>query len=136
MLNVGLDSLEWLYNLQIASAGFFRPVSTSGIRRGEKQKTLFDQQPLEAHSNLSACLAVFKETSDQNWFRRAANIFEWYMGNNDLGLEVYDSSTGGCRDGMHIDRLNFNQGAESTLSFLLSLVEMQAAQYEVKLFNV
>ena len=50
------------------------------------------------------------------------------MGWNDLGIEVYSPSTGGCRDGLHVDRVNRNQGAESTLAFLLSLAEMQLAQ--------
>jgi hypothetical protein len=45
-----------------------------------------------------------------------------------LGLALYDSSTGGCRDGLHIDRVSQNQGAESTLAFLLSLAEMHALQ--------
>jgi hypothetical protein len=47
------------------------------------------------------------------------------MGRNDLGTPLYDAATGGCRDGLHADRLNENQGAESTLSFLLGLAEMQ-----------
>lgn len=135
MVNAGIASIEWLYSMQTAPAGYFRPVSTAGTKRGQTDRKLFDQQPLEAHSTLSTCLAVFRDTSDINWFRKSVNVFEWYMGRNDLGLDVYDPTTGGCRDGLHIDRLNFNQGAESTLSFLLSLVEMQIAQNEVKLFN-
>lgn len=50
------------------------------------------------------------------------------LGRNDLRLPVYDSTTGGCRDGLHPDRLNQNEGAESTLAFLLSLLEMRLAQ--------
>ena len=46
------------------------------------------------------------------------------MGRNDLGLALYDAATGGCCDGLHPDRTNQNQGAESTLAFLLSLCEM------------
>ena len=57
------------------------------------------------------------------------------MGWNDLGLGLYSPETGGCRDGLHVDRVNGNQGAESTLAFLLSLAEMQLAQNVVTSFK-
>ena len=46
-------------------------------------------------------------------------------GRNALGVSVYDKATGGCHDGRHIDRLNENQGAESTLSLIQSMLEMK-----------
>ena len=57
------------------------------------------------------------------------------LGWNDLGLELYSTSTGGCRDALHVDRVNQNQGAESTLAFLLSLAELQLMQNAVTVFN-
>jgi hypothetical protein len=57
----------------------------------------------------------------------AARAFDWFLGQNDLQQWLYDPSTGGCRDGLHADRTNRNQGAEATLSFLLALCEMRAA---------
>jgi hypothetical protein len=71
-----------------------------------------------------ASVAAYEATGDASWFREARRAFEWFLGRNDLGMEVYDADTGGCRDGLHVDRLNSNQGAESTLAFLLALVEM------------
>lgn len=62
------------------------------------------------------------------WVAEACRAFEWFLGRNDLRLALYDSTTGGCRDGLHVDRLSQNQGAESTLAFLLSLAEMKALQ--------
>jgi hypothetical protein len=67
-------------------------------------------------------------TSDFLWYERAQCAFDWFVGWNDLGLELYSPETGGCRDGLHVDRVNGNQGAESTLAFLLSLAELQLAQ--------
>jgi hypothetical protein len=55
-------------------------------------------------------------------------VFKWFLGGNDLGLPLYDQQTGGCRDGLHIDRVNQNQGAESTLSYLLALAELYHVQ--------
>ena len=57
--------------------------------------------------------------------REARLAFEWFLGGNDLGLDIYDAKSGGCCDGLQEDRINLNQGAESTLSFLLSLGEMK-----------
>ena len=54
---------------------------------------------------------------------------------NDLGLALYDPGTGGCRDGLHVDRLSQNQGAESTLAFLLSLAETRALQNTLTSFK-
>ena len=56
------------------------------------------------------------------------SAFNWFLGDNDLQLPLYDSATGGCRDGLHPDRVNQNQGAESTLSFLMALLEMRTLQ--------
>jgi hypothetical protein len=60
--------------------------------------------------------------------QEAQRVFSWFLGKNDLGLPLYDATTGGCRDGLHPDRINENQGAESTLSFLMALLEMQATK--------
>ncbi len=76
---------------------------------------------------VSACLEAFRITQDPFWSREAKLVFEWFLGRNDLGLPLYDSSTGGCNDGLHKDRVNENQGAESSLAFHLSLAEMMAA---------
>jgi hypothetical protein len=88
----------------------------------------FDQQPIEANAMLSACLEAYGASGETWWLREARRAFEWFLGGNDLGLPLYDAQTGGCRDGLHIDRTNQNEGAESTLAFLISLAEMRRAQ--------
>ena len=70
----------------------------------------------------SACLEAYRSTGDERWRTEARRAFEWFLGRNDLNLPLYDPTTGGCRDGLHPDRPNENQGAESTLSFLSSLL--------------
>jgi hypothetical protein len=67
-------------------------------------------------SSLSACLDAFRITGDIGWYDYATQALEWFFGRNALGVSMYDKASGGCRDGLHIDRLNENQGAESTLS--------------------
>ena len=73
---------------------------------------------------VSACLEAYAITDDVSWRTAAVRCFEWFLGRNDLGESLYDPSTGGCRDALLQDRLNQNQGAESTLAFHLSLAEL------------
>ncbi len=131
----GLDSLAWLADHQTASEGHFRPVGSNGFWRRGAEPARFDQQPLEAHAMVSACLEAFRSTNDRVWFTRARRAFEWFLGANDLGGSVYDATSGGCRDGLHPDRANQNQGAESTLAFLLSLLEIQGMQNALSAFE-
>jgi hypothetical protein len=53
-------------------------------------------------------------------------MFTWFLGQNQIQQAIYDPISGGCRDALHFDRLNDNEGAESTLSFLLALMDMRA----------
>jgi glycosyltransferase involved in cell wall biosynthesis len=124
----GLRALRWLTELQISEKGHFRPVGSNGFYRRGGARANFDQQPIEAHATVSACLEAYRATSDLWWYEQAHRAFDWFIGWNDLGLELYSPETGGCRDGLHVDRVNGNQGAESTLAFLLSLAEMRVAQ--------
>ena len=78
---------------------------------------------------VAACLEAFRATQDDFWTREAKRAFEWFLGRNDLGLPIYDSSTGGCADGLHHDRVNENQGAESSLAFHLALSDMNYAEH-------
>ena len=74
---------------------------------------------------VSASLEASRITADGSWRKEARRAFEWFLGRNDLNLPIYDPMTGGCRDGLHPDRANENQGAESTLAFLQALLELR-----------
>ncbi len=129
MISSGLESLEWLMNMQRSETnGHFVPIGSQGFCRQNGEKARFDQQPLEAAGAVSACLQAYRVTGDERWRGEAWSAFNWFLGANDLELPLYDSATGGCRDGLHPDRANENQGAESTLSFLMALLEMQSLQ--------
>lgn len=133
VLERGLKTLRWLADVQISEHGHLRPIGSNGFYPRGGPRALFDQQPIEAHAMVSASLAAYRATSDPWWFEQAHRAFDWFLGWNDLGLELYSPSTGGCRDALHVDRVNGNQGAESTLAFLLSLAEMQRMQNTVTL---
>src|SRR5437773_6786808 len=128
VLQRGLQALRWLTELQISEKGHFRSIGTNGFYRRGGVRANFDQQPIEAQAMVSACLEAYRATADLWWYEQAQRAFDWFIGWNDLGLELCSPKTGGCRDGLHVDRINRNQGAESTLAFLLSLGEMRLAQ--------
>ncbi|MBI1754603.1 MAG: glycosyltransferase family 4 protein [Acidobacteria bacterium] len=128
-LEIGLKSLRWLTSLQTAQAGHFRPIGSNGFCERDGAHADFDQQPVEAQAMVAACLEAFRATQDVTWSREAKRAFEWFLGRNDLGVSLYDSSSGGCSDGLHRDRISENQGAESTLAFHLSLAEMNFAEH-------
>jgi len=129
MLSAGLESLEWLLELQRCETnGHFVPIGSQGFYRQGGEKARFDQQPLEAAGAVSACLQAYRVTGESRWRIEAWSAFNWFLGDNDLQLPLYDSVTGGCRDGLHPDRANENQGAESTLSFLMALLGMRSLQ--------
>ena len=131
----GLKALRWLAEIQTSENGHWRPIGSNGFYRRGGTRANFDQQPVEAQAMVSACLEAYRATSDAWWYDQAQHAFDWFLGWNDLGLELYSSSTGGCRDALHVDRVNGNQGAESTLAFLLSLAEMRLMQNTVTVFN-
>lgn len=135
VLETGLRTLRWLVQIQSAEGGYFRPIGSNGFYTRGGKRALFDQQPIEAQAMVSACLEAYRCTSDETWFSHARRAFDWFLGRNDLGQFLYDAHTGGCRDGLHVDRVNQNQGAESTLAFLVSLAEMRQVHNEMAAFR-
>ncbi len=133
VLKVGLESLRWLVELQTSPSGCFSPIGSNGFYHRGGKRAQFDQQPLEASATVSACLEAYRVTNDPQWAQDARTAFEWFLGRNDLGQPLYDAINGGCRDGLHPNRINQNQGAESTLSFHLALAEMRLAAVELDL---
>jgi glycosyltransferase involved in cell wall biosynthesis len=131
MTEAGLESLAWLAELQHADTDgkHFVPIGSNGFYQKGGERARFDQQPVEAQAMVSACLEAQRITGEKYWHTEARRAFEWFLGRNDLHLPVYDPTTGGCRDGLHPDRPNENQGAESTLAFLQSLLELRLAEH-------
>jgi glycosyltransferase involved in cell wall biosynthesis len=130
MTEAGLESLSWLADLQRAeeAGGHFVPIGSNGFYRRGGVRARFDQQPVEAQAMVSACLEAHRITAEKSWSKEARRAFDWFLGRNDLDLPIYDPTTGGCRDGLHPDRPNENQGAESSLAYLQALLELRLAE--------
>ena len=124
MVDMGLLSLKWLITIQTEDEHFV-PIGSNGWFERGGSRARFDQQPVEAHTMVEACVEAFTITRDKSWFDSAVMCFNWFLGHNDLNLPLYDPKTGGCRDGLMADGINQNEGAESSLAWLLSLMALQ-----------
>ena len=124
MIDRGLESLKWLLAIQ-TEKGHFMPIGNNGWYQQGGNKARFDQQPIEAHGMIDACVEAFNVTRDKSWMDNAVMCFNWFLGHNDLNMPLYDAKTGGCRDGLMADGINQNEGAESSLAWLLSLMTLQ-----------
>jgi glycosyltransferase involved in cell wall biosynthesis len=123
MLDTGLRTLDWLKQVQTDEKGrHFAAIGNDGWFTRDGAKARFDQQPIEAASMVDACIEAFNCTRDEEWISYAYRCLNWYQGKNDLGVKLCDYATGGCRDGLGTQSANENQGAESTLCWLMALL--------------
>ena len=136
MIDLGKQALSWLIAIQTSEGGHFSPVGTNGWYPRGGTKARFDQQPIEAHAMIDACVEAFHVTREKYWLDQAQRAFYWFLGENDLRIPLYDFTTGGCRDGLHQDSVNENQGAESLLAWLMSRLLMQELQTEMSLAEI
>ncbi len=135
MVRTGLAALRWLAKIQRTSEGHFSPIGSNGFYSRGSSMAHFDQQPLEASAMVSACLEAWRHTEDEYWADEMRRAFRWFLGHNTLHAPLHDASTGGCYDGLHESRVNLNQGAESTVSFLLAHTEMGMLDGELRLLK-
>ena len=120
-VDLGLDVLEWLVAAETAPGGWIRPIGNRGWWTRGSAPAQWDQQPIEPASIVSAAAAAWDATHDEHWAVTAERALGWFLGANDRGVTMADLPTGGCRDGLGPDGANANQGAESTLAWLLSV---------------
>lgn len=127
MYEVGIKALEWLLKVQTAEDGHLTIIGNNGWLDKEGNRSMFDQQPVEVKSLIDACLNVYIITGNKKWFEESERCLSWFLGQNDLELPVCDYKTGGCGDGLESQGINGNQGAESTLAWIISLINMHTA---------
>jgi glycosyltransferase involved in cell wall biosynthesis len=124
MFEAGISSLEWLIERQISSKGHITIIGNENWHKKNKERSKFDQQPIEIMNLIITCATAFKFTGDNKWIELARKCFNWFLGQNDLGIQLYNYQTGGCKDGLQSQSANANEGAESTLAWLISLLTM------------
>jgi len=118
-LKVAQETLDFLANLVIME-GRLVLVGHGGWCNIKGQRAYFDQQPVDASSMVQAFLTAYDVTDKQEYYDRAVLAFHWFLGKNSINQTLYDEMTGGCFDGLLPNCVNLNQGAESTICYLLA----------------
>ena len=118
-LRQGLDLLEWLVEIETYD-GHFSVTPTGGRGPGDVHPS-FDQQPIEVASIAEAAARAYRATGEPMWLETVMQSVNWFLGENDIGVPVLDSESGGGYDGLEADGVNANQGAESTLSMVATM---------------
>lgn len=111
--------------------GIFAPVGQNGWFPKGGEKACFDQQPIDAGSTVEAAVSAFNTTGNTKYVEAAYCAFKWFFGGNIHGLNVYDSARGACFDGLVSDGVNLNQGAESTLTFILARMTLENIMMQI-----
>lgn len=117
------ESLEFLEEVCFEDSRL-QLVGNDGWYTQGGERPLTDEQPIDACAFVLAFRCAYMVTKDRHYLRRMREAFAWFLGANRLGLPLYDFATGGCRDGIGVSQVNLNQGAESTVCFLMSLLKM------------
>lgn len=122
LIKKGGELLDWLITHQFKDEIFLPVGNDKWFTPGHKSP--YDQQPIEAWGMIDACLCAGKIMQNKKYYECAQKAFNWFLGENPVGAPLYDPLTGGCCDGLHSSGVNKNQGAESTLAWLHSLLTM------------
>lgn len=123
-LEVAKKTLNFLSNLMFID-GELSPIGQNGWYKRNGERAFFDQQPLDASSMTLTYLTAYKITGDKQYYDKAVLAFNWFLGKNHLKQMMYDETTGGCYDGLGKHNVNLNQGAESTISYLLARIFLE-----------
>ncbi|HEY0010099.1 MAG TPA: glycosyltransferase family 4 protein [Tepidisphaeraceae bacterium] len=130
MVDQALESLAWLVKAQVDENGTVSLIGNNGWLARDGQRARFDQQPIEAMALVEACVDASRVTSESIWLDHARTILGWFTGSNELGICLVDRDTGGCGDGLHPAGVNQNQGAESTLAWIIAALTLAAVTEE------
>jgi hypothetical protein len=125
-LDAGLESLDFI-NTILFTDGYLSPVGCHGWYEYGGDRAHFDQQPIDAGAMVEVNLAAHQVTGDSRYLMHAVRAMNWFYGTNILQVPVYNPHSGGCHDGLHTTGANENQGAESTLCYLMAQLRL----YEV-----
>lgn len=124
-ISLGLALLRWLFDAETAQEGWLRPIGNDGWWRPGSEPARWEQQPIEPASLTSAAVAARTVTGDRRWETLAERAHAWFLGANDLGLPLANPERGACHDGLGPRGINANEGAESTLAWLMTVERMR-----------
>lgn len=124
-LKIALDSLEFLEKITFSDQGYFKPIGADGwMSRGQKPAE-FNEKPLEAATTALAYLEAFYLFKEKKYLEKAKLCLSWFEGNNSQKIVMIDKNTGGCYDAIKPDGPDTGQGAESLLSYSITVLSLK-----------
>ena len=105
-------------------------VGSRGWYKRGGERAQYDQQPIDAAAMVLAYQSAYRVTREKDYLIKMRRAFGWFLGENDMGMSLYDHETKGCADGLLPEGVSLNQGGESTVSFLMALLAM-IEEYEI-----
>lgn len=127
---VAMESMNFLTNITLSN-GYLSIVGNENWYKMDSERSMFAQQPLDALAMVLMFHQAFRLTKDQGYIPQLYTCFMWFLGENDLRVSLYDFETKGCCDGLESNGVNRNQGAESTLAYLISHLSVLEAFEEL-----
>jgi len=121
MVRRGLDLLDWLVAVETSAAGHLSVIGNAGWWAHDGVRARYDQQPIEATALLLAAEAAIEMTGDASHRSTMERCYAWFLGRNDGDVEIALPDRGACQDGLTSSGVNRNQGAESSLMWLIAL---------------
>ncbi len=95
-------------------------ISNRGWLVKGKKREQYGEQPIDVAYTILALRKFHDIFKDEEYLNKMELAFNWFLGNNHLNHVIYNPCTGGCFDGLEEHSVNLNQGAESTLSYLMA----------------
>ncbi|MFW9930248.1 MAG: glycosyltransferase, partial [Candidatus Thorarchaeota archaeon] len=130
-LNIATQSLKFLID-QTFINGVYAPIGQNGWYQKNGKKTLYDQQPINTSSMVQTLILAYKISKNEDYIKLALKAFEWFLGRNTLKQIVYDDTFCGCYDGVEEDNVNLNQGAESTVCYIMARLSVDKVKNFIK----
>ena len=128
-LTIAFESMHFLES-KVFHNDTLRPIGNQGWCKQNGTTAQFDQQGIDVMAMILYYQQAFRLTREQQYLDSMYKSYQWFLGNNDLRLPLYDAATGGCADGLHSEGVNLNQGAESTLAYWISHLVVASALTE------
>ncbi|UKB82073.1 glycosyltransferase [Chryseobacterium sp. MEBOG06] len=119
---IASESFQFLLS-KIFIKGDIRVISNKGWLQKDTVKipeTIGGEQPIDVAYTILALSAFYRVFKDEKYLQLMKNAFIWFLGKNHLNQIIYNPATGGCYDGLEEKNVNLNQGAESTVSYLMA----------------
>lgn len=134
VLEVALKSMQFLTEHTLKE-NYLSIIGNEKWYRKDGERSVFAQQPIDAMAMVLMYHQAFRVTKDKEYLNKLYTSFLWFLGENDLRLSLYDFETKGCCDGFESYGVNRNQGAESSLAYLISHLTVLQAYEEFHEIN-